>query len=62
MSELYPIIRRARRPMVVPVVERQADAKPVVVPVKAKPEPAAGGLGERRKDNDGKVAASEPGK
>jgi hypothetical protein len=48
--------------MVVPVVERQADAKPVVVPVKAKPEPASGGQCERRMDNDGKVAASEPGK
>ena len=38
MSELYPIIRRVRRPLVLPV-ERQQDAKPEVVPVKPKAEP-----------------------
>ena len=62
MSGLFPIVRRVRRPLVLPVVERQPDAKPVVVPVKAKPEPAADGQSERRKDADGKVAASEPRK
>jgi hypothetical protein len=62
VSGLFPIVRRVRRPLVLPVVERQADAKPVVVPVKAKPEPVVGGQGERRKDADGKVGASEPGK
>ena len=60
MSELYPIIRRVRRPLVLPV-ERQADAKPVVVPVKGKPQPAAGDQGGRRKDHDGKAASAKPG-
>ena len=35
--------------------------KPAVVPAAVKPEPARGDQSEQRKDDDGKVAASEPG-
>ena len=61
MSGMFPIIRRVRRPLV--PVTLPADAKPVVVPVQAKLEPARGSQGEQpTKDQNGKATASEPRK
>ena len=57
---MFPIIRRVRRPLVPVAVP--ADAKPAVVPVKVKPEPASGEQNEQRKVADGKATASGPGK
>ena len=57
---MFPIIRRVRRPLVPVTVP--ADAKPVVVPVKVKPEPASGEQNEQRKVADGKATSTGPGK
>ena len=59
MTGLYPIIRRARRPLMI-LLMGAGGAKPVAVLwcLKAKPEPAAGGQERTRKACDGKVAAS----
>ena len=58
MNGLLPIIRRVRRPLL--PVEAPADAKPVAVPVKVKPEPVVDGQGERRKEMDGEDASAKP--
>jgi hypothetical protein len=60
MNGLLPIIRRVRRPLL--PVEATADAKPMVVPVKANPEPVAGRQEQQRKEDDGKATSSEPAK
>ncbi len=60
MNALYPIIRRVRRPLVLPV-ERPPDAKPVAVPVKAKAEPAVNPGAEVRKESNGKAASEQRG-
>ena len=61
MSELLPIIRRVRRPLVpVDGAAGGADAKPAVAPVKAVPERAGCPQDAKRKEDDGEAAASEP--
>ncbi len=63
MDGLLPIIRRVRRSLV-PVAGAAggADAKPVVVAVRVKPEPASAGQEQQRKEDDGKRATGGPGK
>ena len=43
-------------------VEAATDARPVVVAVKANPEPVAGSQEQQRKEDDGKATSSEPAK
>jgi hypothetical protein len=62
MTELLPIIRRVRRPLVLPV-EHQADAKPVIEqPPVAVPAVERSGAQPKRKDKRGKVASAQPAK
>ena len=62
MTGLFPIIRRARRPLALPV-ERQSDAKPVVeFPPVAVPAVEQSGAQPKRKDKRGKIAATESAK
>ncbi len=64
MSELLPIIRRVRRPLL-PVEGlaggHQADAKPVAGVQPAVPPVAPGEAQPKGKDQHGKAASSEPG-
>ena len=59
MNGLFPIIRRVRRPLVVPAEGKPADAKPVVVVVKEKSEPANSGNASATKENNEKITQNE---